>query len=83
MLRLQALDLHLAVVPVGVAHGFYFPEPACHVYAVSEYFDERDEFGCRWNETALGLVWPSEDPILSERDRAAGSYADMVAALEV
>lgn len=78
MFRLQADDPHLVVVPVGVAHGFYFPEPACHVYAVSHYFDTEDELGCHWAEPALGLTWPCHDPELSEKDRTAGSYADLI-----
>jgi len=81
LLRLQAHDLHLAVVPVGVAHGFYFAKPACLVYSVSEYFDKADEFGCRWDESALGVMWPCHDPVLSDRDRTAGSYPEMIAAL--
>jgi dTDP-4-dehydrorhamnose 3,5-epimerase len=81
MFRLQAHDQHLVAIPTGVAHGFYFPEPASLVYAVSHCFDGNDEFGCRWNEAALGLAWPCQAPILSERDRAAGSYTEMVSAI--
>jgi dTDP-4-dehydrorhamnose 3,5-epimerase len=81
MFRLQADDLHLAVVPAGVAHGFYFPEPACHVYSVTEYFNSGDELACHWHDPALGFDWPCTDPLLSERDRAAGSYSEMVSAL--
>jgi dTDP-4-dehydrorhamnose 3,5-epimerase len=81
LLRLQAEDLHLAVVPVGVAHGFYFPEPACLVYSVSDYFDGSDEFGCRWDAPELGVAWPCDAPVLSDRDRNAGSYAEMISAL--
>jgi dTDP-4-dehydrorhamnose 3,5-epimerase len=79
--RLQAHDQHLVVIPTGVAHGFYFPEPATLLYAVSHCFDVNDEFGCRWNEAALGLAWPCQAPLLSERDRVAGSYADMISAV--
>ena len=39
LLRVQSNDMKLAVIPVGVAHGFYFPVPACHLYGVSTTFD--------------------------------------------
>jgi len=81
LLRLQGHDLHLAVVPVGVAHGFYFPEAACLVYSVSHYFDGADEFGCRWDDPDLAVAWPCQDPLLSPRDRTAGSYDEMNVAL--
>lgn len=80
-LRLQSDDIHLAVIPVGVAHGFYFPELSCLVYGVTSGFDGTDEFGCHWADAALGLEWPCESPLLSERDRTAGSYAGMISAI--
>jgi dTDP-4-dehydrorhamnose 3,5-epimerase len=75
MLWLQAEDPHLIEIARGVAHGFYFPEPAVHIYGVSKAFAGADGFACRWDDPALNLDWPCEAPILSERDRAAGSYA--------
>src|SRR3990172_1443631 len=44
------------VIPVGVAHGFYFHQPSIHVYAVSHEFDPADELGCRWDDPALEIV---------------------------
>jgi dTDP-4-dehydrorhamnose 3,5-epimerase len=77
LLRLEASDPHLVVVPPAVCHGFYFAEPAMHIYGVSEGWDGTDEFGCRWDEDALGLGWPCDAPRLSARDRSAGSYAEL------
>ena len=82
VLRLQAEDLHLAIIPVGVAHGFYFPAPACHIYAVTHAFDSSDELGCHWADPALGLDWGISEPELSMRDRSAGSFQAMVQAFE-
>lgn len=70
----------LAYIPPGVAHGFYFPVASLHIYGVSRAFDGSDEYGCRWDDTALGFDWPCKDPVLSPRDRSAGSFADMLAA---
>jgi dTDP-4-dehydrorhamnose 3,5-epimerase len=55
-------------IPHGVAHGFYFHEPSLHVYAVSHYWDPRDELGCVWNDPALGIPWPVASARISDRD---------------
>lgn len=65
-----------------MAHGFYFPISSLHVYGVSRMYAGPDDFACQWNDPALNFVWPTEAPILSERDRAAGSYRALVERLE-
>ncbi len=67
-------------IPPGVAHGFYFPVRSTHVYSVSHYWNMADEMGCRFDAPELGLSWPCAEPLLSPRDRDAGSYDQMVAA---
>lgn len=78
MIRLRGDDPHLAEIPTGVAHGFYFPVDSVHVYGVSRLFSGHDDFSCRWNDPALNLDWPTEAPILSDRDQAAGSHQALV-----
>ena len=60
------------VIPTGVAHGFFFHEPSTHLYAVSHEWDPADELGCRWDDAGLGIDWPCEEPLVSERDAALG-----------
>lgn len=67
-------------VPPGVAHGFYYEQPSVHLYSVSEYWNHDDELGCHWNDADIGLNWPCTAPQTSDRDRDAGTFADMVAA---
>lgn len=67
--RLEAI-----VIPPGVAHGFYFHEDSMHLYAVSHYWDEADELGCHWADPELGIDWPTDKPILSEKDASLGMY---------
>jgi dTDP-4-dehydrorhamnose 3,5-epimerase len=64
-------------IPTGVAHGFYFHEPAIHVYAVSHEWDPADELGCRWDDPALAIEWPCSAPVLSERDERLGSLSEL------
>lgn len=81
MLRLTAEEPCLVTIPVGVAHGFYFPVPSLHIYGVSREFDGSDEFSCHWDDPALGLDWPCSAPLQSQRDRDAGSLSAMRAEL--
>ena len=66
------------MIPVGVAHGFYFhSERSVHVYAVSHEFDPADELGCRWDDPELDIVWPCSAPLISSRDKTLGSLSDL------
>lgn len=81
MMRFRADDPHLVVLPPGVSHGFYFPEPSMHIYGVSAYFVRPEAAACRWNDPDLGLDWPCDAPNLSEKDATSGNYAQMLAVL--
>jgi dTDP-4-dehydrorhamnose 3,5-epimerase len=69
------------VIPPGVAHGFYFPEPALHVYGVSHEWDTSDELGCRWDDPELDVAWPCTNPLISSRDAALGTVSELRAAV--
>ena len=57
-------------MPPGTAHGFcVLSETALLHYKVSEYYEPRTEEGMLWNDPRIGIPWPVEDPILSERDK--------------
>ena len=34
-----------------------------------EYLDAEDQFSLKWNDSSLGIEWPIEYPILSNRDK--------------
>ena len=75
--ELDAREPHALVIPVGVAHGFYFHEQSMHVYAVSHEFDPADELGCRWDDPDLHIAWPCAEPLISRRDRELGSLSEL------
>ncbi|TGY88090.1 hypothetical protein E5163_09615 [Marinicauda algicola] len=67
----------------GILHGFYIREKNKMVWGLSHPWDMSDEIGCRWDDPEIGLDWPDiTDPLLSERDRNAGSFRALVAAYE-
>lgn len=72
--QLDALLPSALVIPVGVAHGFYFHQPSIHIYAVSHNWNTEDELGCHWDEVGN---WPCTNPLLSDRDKELGSLAQL------
>jgi dTDP-4-dehydrorhamnose 3,5-epimerase len=76
-------ELAAIKTPRGVAHGFYFPVPSVHVYAVTSYWDRADELACHWADPELAIPWPtSSAPSLSESDAVAPPLQDLLDQLE-
>jgi dTDP-4-dehydrorhamnose 3,5-epimerase len=82
LVELTEDPLAALLIPHGVAHGFYFPEPSLHLYAVTKYWDVDDELACHWADPDLGIFWPAEPTIVSERDATAQSLAQLLDELE-
>jgi dTDP-4-dehydrorhamnose 3,5-epimerase len=59
-------------VPPGFAHGFAVLSDVVDVeYKCTGYYDPGDELTVRWNDPAIGIEWPVNEPTLSARDRGA------------
>jgi dTDP-4-dehydrorhamnose 3,5-epimerase len=57
-------------VPRGIAHGYHvLSDAADYVYQVTAYYDGTDTRAVAWDDPDLAVPWPSDDPILSERDK--------------
>lgn len=57
-------------IPPGFAHGFCAVSELADVwYKTTDIYRPQEEGGVRWNDPDLGIEWPIEDPILSDRDR--------------
>lgn len=57
-------------IPEGCAHGFQTLTDNTEVlYHISHDFHPDSARGVRWNDPALGIPWPVQEPILSDRDR--------------
>jgi dTDP-4-dehydrorhamnose 3,5-epimerase len=60
-----------AFIPVGFAHGFCVTsEEADVAYKVSSYYEPDTEQGIAWDDPAIGVQWPVDEPLVSDRDRA-------------
>lgn len=63
-------------VPPGFAHGFVvISEKADFEYKCTDYYDPSDEGCIIWNDPMLNIDWPIDDPILSDKDNKADSFA--------
>ena len=57
-------------VPEGFAHGFLcLSDEADVVYKVNEEYSAENDRGMLWNDPAVGVKWPAENPIISEKDK--------------
>jgi dTDP-4-dehydrorhamnose 3,5-epimerase len=71
---------HQLWVPAGFAHGFQvLSDEAVFAYKVTERYEASAERSIRWNDPALGIVWPSADVLLSPKDAVAPLLAEMPA----
>ena len=65
-------------VPPGMFHGFCVVSEIAEVeYKCSAPYARTDEVGIRWNDPGLGIVWPVHEPLLSPKDAAAPTLAEV------
>jgi dTDP-4-dehydrorhamnose 3,5-epimerase len=68
-------------VPPGFAHGFCVTSEIAEVeYKCTDFYDPPAERGLIWNDPAVGIPWPTDDPILSPRDQKHPTLAELKAA---
>ncbi len=65
-------------VPPGFLHGFVVLSEVAEVeYKCTDYYDGEGELGVAWNDPAIGIDWPINDPVLSEKDANAPLLAEV------
>ncbi len=65
-------------VPPGFAHGFLvLSDVADFVYKCTDYYDPNDEFTVLWNDPDIGIKWPSDNVILSEKDQNGLRFSEI------
>jgi len=59
------------LVPKGIAHGYLTLTESCLVaYKVDAPYAPDHDTGLLWSDPILGIEWPTQSPLLSEKDKA-------------
>lgn len=70
-------------VPAGCAHGFMTLEDQSELfYLMGSSFHPDSARGFHWQDPDLAIQWPALSPILSDKDAALPSFAQICAELE-
>jgi dTDP-4-dehydrorhamnose 3,5-epimerase len=73
--ELSAERRNALYIPPGLAHGFISLEDGCELeYLISAAYEPSAATGVRWDDPAMGIEWPLEPGVLSERD---ASFPDL------
>jgi len=77
-LVLSAENKRQFYVPPGFAHGFaVLSETVLFHYKCTEFYSPKDEMAIRWDDPDIGIKWPLQEPLLSERDAGALRLRDV------
>jgi len=77
-LNLSAENRLQFFVPAGFAHGFaVLSETALFAYKCTELYSPKDEMTLLWNDPTVGVRWPVNEPVLSEKDRRGSRLCDL------
>jgi dTDP-4-dehydrorhamnose 3,5-epimerase len=62
--------------PAGFARGFCVLSDVAEIqYKCTGIYNNRGESGIRWDDPEIGIEWPIQDVLLSEKDRNAQTLA--------
>lgn len=65
-------------VPMGFAHGFcVISETALFQYKCTDKYSPESEHGIMWNDPTLGIPWPVDNPIISEKDTKHPNFSEI------
>ena len=76
--ELSDLNGRLLWVPPGFAHGFSVlgEAPADVTYFVDAVYNQKGEFGIRFDDPEIAVDWQAGNPVVSQRDLNAPSFAE-------
>lgn len=80
--RLDDEHFHTLYVPAGLLHGFQALSTVADVcYRIDRPHDPAEDLAVRYDDPDLAIEWPLPVSMVSDRDAAAGSWAELRAAL--
>ena len=68
----SAANKKMVWAPAGFARGFCTLSDFAEIqYKCSGLYSNKAESGILWNDPAIGIIWPIDNPQLSEKDKVA------------
>lgn len=65
-------------IPKGFAHGFCVVSEFADVsYKASGYYSKVNEVSIKWDDPIIGIKWPVDNPLLSEKDKQGINLSDI------
>jgi len=65
-------------IPAGFAHGFcVLSDDAIFSYKCTDYYTPSCEGGIIWNDPEIGIDWPVDKPLLSDKDMAYQTISEI------
>ena len=66
--------------PAGFARGFYTISDFAEIqYKCTGIYNKQGESGFLWNDPEIGVQWPVKEPVLSDKDKNAQTFAQWLA----
>ena len=79
-IEVSAKDKKQVWAPAGFARGFCVTSDAAEIqYKCTGIYNKNAESGILWNDPAIGIKWPVENPTLSAKDINAQTLAQWLA----
>lgn len=64
-------------IPAGCGNSYLvLSDEADYTYLTDEQWEPNKEFAIAWNDPTLAIEWKTSQPLLSERDQQAQSFAE-------
>ncbi len=65
-------------IPEGFAHGFcVLSETADFMYKCTDFYHPEDDRGIHWADASIGVSWPVDNPVLSDKDSSLPCLKNM------
>ncbi|MGD2115018.1 MAG: dTDP-4-dehydrorhamnose 3,5-epimerase [Acidobacteriota bacterium] len=79
--ELSADNFRQLYIPPGFAHGFCVLGDHAQVeYKCTDFYAPGDELTALWSDPEIGIDWPLDDPVLSDKDGGAPTLQELAAA---
>lgn len=75
--ELSAENKRQLLIPRGFGHAFLtLTDDVEFLYKADNFYASEADGGIRWNDPEIGIVWPIENPIMSDKDKTSPFLRD-------